>query len=853
MAMADDLWKSCLSWLIQCRVIPPDHKSTWPNSEIKILALTLRDGVILCNLINFLDPNALDMKDFHRKPQMAQFLCCQNIKLFLETCKNHFGLRDSDLFEPTMLYDLTNFHRVLITLSKLSQCRKVQQIHPNILGFNAQLSPGERSHSEEDIYKDLHSTNNNHADSVVKNVEKEDSVDEKSGDTVDESPGGNDEGAESAESEVDNSLLAVKDSGPEDEDQENNVKGLCGVLLNSHNWSTSIVAESLVGSSHNEEKIYEDLCYVTFSSERFPEVSSSTSFEQRDFVIRELVDTESNYLDVLNALRYKFMQPMEKLLSKDDIKLIFPKVRELADIHTKFLEKLREAVQPNAKLKLSQVFFEFREPFLIYGEYCSNMTNATDGLRDQINKSESVKQLVNQCQKEHSEGRVQLRDILSVPMQRILKYHLLLKKLVDETSPTHEDFRGLERAKEAMDDVAQYINEVKRDSEHLVVIQKVRESIMDLDLPNGNDLQQYGRLLLDGDLNIKAHEDQKTKHRYAFIFEKIMILVKSSSTRIGDGQYSFREAHNLQEYRVELCHSRRTLTRDARLRFQLLLVRKTQSTAFTLYMKTEAERNKWSKALQDAMDNLEPPGCRNTDHKFVITTFEAPAICRHCSKFLKGRIHQGYRCKTCEISVHKGCISSTGRCRQGPVSIPPPVCDRQLSEFYWFVGTMDRDTATTSLENRRIGTYLLRVRPQGASNPNETMYALSLKTDKHVIKHMKIYQKRDSETVSYYLSTRRYFKTIIELVSFYERNDLGENFAGLNQSLQWPFREVIATALYEFVPEEQNQLPLRKGCQVIVIGKEGDSKGWWRGKTNERVGFFPKEYVREHPTTPDGL
>lgn len=42
-------------------------------------------------------------------------------------------------------------------------------------------------------------------------------------------------------------------------------------------------------------------------------------------------------------------------------------------------------------------------------------------------------------------------------------------------------------------------------------------------------------------------------------------------------------------------------------------------------------------------------------------------------------------------------------------------------------------------------------------------------------------------------------------------------------------------ALYEFVPKEPNQLPLREGCQVIVIGKEGDSKGWWRGKTMERV------------------
>lgn len=40
----------------------------------------------------------------------------------------------------------------------------------------------------------------------------------------------------------------------------------------------------------------------------------------------------------------------------------------------------------------------------------------------------------------------------------------------------HEEYRSLERAKEAMIDVSQYINEVKRDSDHLVIIQKVKVS-----------------------------------------------------------------------------------------------------------------------------------------------------------------------------------------------------------------------------------------------------------------------------------------------------------------------------------------------------------------------------------------
>lgn len=46
-------------------------RANWTNSEIKILALTLRDGVLLCNLIHFLDP-AMESIDFNRRPRDAQ-------------------------------------------------------------------------------------------------------------------------------------------------------------------------------------------------------------------------------------------------------------------------------------------------------------------------------------------------------------------------------------------------------------------------------------------------------------------------------------------------------------------------------------------------------------------------------------------------------------------------------------------------------------------------------------------------------------------------------------------------------------------------------------------------------------
>jgi guanine nucleotide exchange factor VAV len=60
-------------------------------------------------------------------------------------------------------------------------------------------------------------------------------------------------------------------------------------------------------------------------------------------------------------------------------------------------------------------------------------------------------------------------------------------------------------------------------------------------------------------------------------------------------------------------------------------------------------------------------------------------------------------------------------------------------------------------------------------------------------------------------------------------------FCRLDVKLKWPFRRIIAIAEFDFNPAESNQLPLKKGCQVTVLSKEGDYKGWWKGKIQERV------------------
>lgn len=87
-------------------------------------------------------------------------------------------------------------------------------------------------------------------------------------------------------------------------------------------------------------------------------------------------------------------------------------------------------------------------------------------------------------------GKFKLRDLLAVPMQRVLKYHLLLKvtlptliplmtsreqELIKCTDKDHVERRQLETALEAMQDLSLYVNEVKRDDEALQLLKAIQD------------------------------------------------------------------------------------------------------------------------------------------------------------------------------------------------------------------------------------------------------------------------------------------------------------------------------------------------------------------------------------------
>ncbi|XP_003796386.1 rho guanine nucleotide exchange factor 38 [Otolemur garnettii] len=194
---------------------------------------------------------------------------------------------------------------------------------------------------------------------------------------------------------------------------------------------------------------------------------------KRAKIIRELVQTEKDYLTDLELCIREVVQPLRnKQIDRLDVDSLFSNIESVHQISAKLLLLLEEAttdVEPAMQV-IGEVFLQIKGPLEdIYKIYCYHHDEA-HGVLESYEKEEELKQHLNNCIQSLKkiyvqEGKPNLLDMGSLmikPIQRVMKYPLLLCELRNSTPPSHPDYRALEDAFAAVKDINVNINELKR-------------------------------------------------------------------------------------------------------------------------------------------------------------------------------------------------------------------------------------------------------------------------------------------------------------------------------------------------------------------------------------------------------
>uniref|UniRef100_A0A671MEU8 T-lymphoma invasion and metastasis-inducing protein 1-like n=1 Tax=Sinocyclocheilus anshuiensis TaxID=1608454 RepID=A0A671MEU8_9TELE len=181
-------------------------------------------------------------------------------------------------------------------------------------------------------------------------------------------------------------------------------------------------------------------------------------------VICELVETERTYVKDLNYLIGRYLTPLQKesFLTQDELDVLFGNLPEMLEFQVEFLKTLEDGTRLVPDLeKLERV-----EEFKVCGSFgaytmffCTCVIIIPCFLRPKTDAAFKAFLDERNPKQQHSST---LESYLIKPIQRVLKYPLLLRELHSLTDPDSEEHYHLNVAMKAMNTVASHINEMQK-------------------------------------------------------------------------------------------------------------------------------------------------------------------------------------------------------------------------------------------------------------------------------------------------------------------------------------------------------------------------------------------------------
>ncbi|XP_035711020.1 protein still life, isoform SIF type 1 isoform X3 [Folsomia candida] len=270
--------------------------------------------------------------------------------------------------------------------------------------------------------------------------------------------------------------------------------------------------------------------------------------EKMKKAVLELVETERAYVKHLTGLLELYLEPLrnENFLSTTEMMAIFGNIREMVGVQRRFLRSLEAALESSSAiesinqiqnpsefktilLNIASAFLSFVDHFKLYSSFCASHSKAQKLLHPvEGNQALQVFLAARNPKQQHSNT---LESYLIKPIQRILKYPLLLQQIRNLCDTNAEEYRLVSESLQCMERVAEHINEMQRIHEEYGAIfehlqrqhQKISKTPIDL---SPGDLLHYGGVEW---LNIAVFLGKIKKglelHAMCFVFKTAVVFL----------------------------------------------------------------------------------------------------------------------------------------------------------------------------------------------------------------------------------------------------------------------------------------------------------------------------------------
>ncbi|NXV57043.1 PKHG1 protein, partial [Molothrus ater] len=238
-----------------------------------------------------------------------------------------------------------------------------------------------------------------------------------------------------------------------------------------------------------------------------------------DRVVQEILETERMYVQDLKSIVKDYLDcitDQTKLsLGTEERSALFGNIRDIYHFNSELLQDLENC--ENDPVAIADCFVSKSEDFHIYTQYCTNYPRSVAVLTECM-RNKALAKFFRERQ-EALQHSLPLGSYLLKPVQRILKYHLLLHEIENHLDKDTEGYDVVLDAIDTMQRVAWHINDMKRKHEHAIRLQEIQSLLTNW---KGPDLTSYGELVLEGTFRIQRAKNERT----LFLFDKMLLITK---------------------------------------------------------------------------------------------------------------------------------------------------------------------------------------------------------------------------------------------------------------------------------------------------------------------------------------
>ncbi|ETI20679.1 hypothetical protein G647_07021 [Cladophialophora carrionii CBS 160.54] len=248
------------------------------------------------------------------------------------------------------------------------------------------------------------------------------------------------------------------------------------------------------------------------------------SMTRRQYILRELVETERQYVHHLQNLQ-ALKKELEEVgaLTGDAIHNIFLNLNNLLDFAQRFLIRIEQQNEiPEDQQNWGQLFVHYKDPFRQYEPFIANQRRCEAACQQEWDKM--VAHARSTLTQQMLANPTILNGFLLKPFQRLTKYPLLLKDLLNQT----ED----EQLKSDLTNAIAIIQDVLMQADASIDKETRDDALQDLQerIDDWKQLQisSFGELLLLGTFNVMKDSGLRSEEKeyHIYLFSRILIMCK---------------------------------------------------------------------------------------------------------------------------------------------------------------------------------------------------------------------------------------------------------------------------------------------------------------------------------------